>query len=185
VNAEHRSYLEAIATSHDPAVKPSDRIRAIELLNEADPEGADVVRAEITQLPESEVDNWFDLLASGVVHDLDDEAMRRRYPTLTVAMQHRVDAEVRKARLADEQARRQPAAPEPVKVADRGEEPSGVAEPASAPEEAPEADAQDMAGGYASGPDEDGMKLGAWQLERGWSDSPARPRRRVRRLPSG
>jgi len=88
MNREHRAYLEAIATSDDPGVRPGDRVRAIELLHAHDPDDEGVVDAAIVRaawLSGDELDSEVDAVTAAFVQLIrSDPELAKRFP-LTVA----------------------------------------------------------------------------------------------------
>ena len=83
---DHRAFLEAIATSDDPAVRPGDRIRAIELLHGADDPDADLFEAS-TSLRDEDLDREIDAMTPVMIQLIRrDPEEAARYPLTTAAM---------------------------------------------------------------------------------------------------
>jgi hypothetical protein len=173
VNADHRRYLEAIATSDDPAVRPGDRIRAIELLHDADDPDADLFEAS-TSLRDEELDREHDAMTAVMIQLIRrDPKEAARYPLTTAAIgpdaltaRHftALAQELDQQRAGNETATDEGALDGPASK-DATPEPRGKDDATRTPE---------VASGEEPVEQSEHDPPPGWQLERGWSDSPGK-----------
>ena len=173
MNADHRRYLEAIATSDDPAVRPGDRIRAIELLHGADDPDADLFEPS-RSLRDEELDREIDAMTAVTIQLIRrDPEEAARYPLTTAAIGPEALTARHFTALAQELDQQRAGNESPT---DKGAldsaapknaalEPRGKDDAARTP--------QDASGEEPVEHSEDDPPPG-WQLERGWSDSPGK-----------
>ena len=178
MNADHRRYLEAIATSDDPTVRPGDRIRAVELRHADDPDddgrGVDAAVLRAGRLSGAELDAEFDATTAVLIQLIRrDPEEAARYPLTTAAIGSGALTARHFEALAEELAEQR---------AGDASATDGTALSAPAPKDAGEEterknDAgrtpQDASGEEPVEQPEDEPPPG-WQLERGFSDSPGK-----------
>jgi hypothetical protein len=91
--ADAQALLEAVAFGRDPDLKPADRLRALEMLSELDPEPDldDAFRAEVARLDGPALDRELDALCGpGIVADA--LAGGDRYPMMARLIRDAVEA---------------------------------------------------------------------------------------------
>jgi hypothetical protein len=94
---DRRAALEAIAYSHGKDVRPRDRIRALELLNEgeSDIDAAARELAQYTTMSDEELDQWLDTYTAGILNAvLHDANVAARFPTTHRDVMTAIDARV-------------------------------------------------------------------------------------------
>ena len=97
MNTAARTALEAIAFGDDAELRPGDRLRALELLEEAgDLESVPAFMAEVLDVPAEELDAELDMLLSRLIAD---EALAIRFPRLAASIAQAVEERARQ--LAD------------------------------------------------------------------------------------
>jgi hypothetical protein len=94
-----RAVLEAIAFGDDPEVRPSDRLRALDLLAEQRDEDLsleDLIRRDVARLSDEDLDAWLDAL---LVAEFSSGVPAGRFPELAGLLEREVER--RAAEIAD------------------------------------------------------------------------------------
>jgi hypothetical protein len=91
VSEDRRALLEAVAFGTDPAIRPSERLRALELLDQMpSEEDESIFREELHGLDGRELQLHFDAVLAAAFMLADEEGRRREWPA-TIRV---LDAEV-------------------------------------------------------------------------------------------
>lgn len=95
---DRRAVLEAIAFGDDRTIKPSERLRAIELLRELEPDRPYDYRDELVNLDGEQLQRQLDGLVAAAFVSADDDERRDAWTETLKAIDAEVDQRVRDAR---------------------------------------------------------------------------------------